>query len=152
MKPLTLHRAVLPTSLCVGVLLGLSLLLPGCGDDDNPVQTQGASNSLVGSWKLVRLNGQVSGVNMVWSFSDTSVTVTSSTPPATFSGTYSYNPNADPKTIDIRLTGSTPNPNLAIYRIAQPDTLVLKVMDGASARATNFNVEQGYDLEELTKQ
>jgi len=142
---------LLIASLCLGFFLSLNLLLPGCKDDDNPVQSPPAANPFIGSWKLVVFNGTpASSVNIAWTFSDTTVVVTA--PVVTRSGTYSYNPDIDPKTVDLRLVGWAPYPNLAIYKIVQPDTLVLKIMDGASSRATNFNVEQTYALYELKKQ
>jgi hypothetical protein len=152
MKPLVLHREQLAVSISLGFILCLSMLLPACKDDNNnPVQPQTPTNPFVGSWKLVKFNGQVyAGTTLTWTFTDTTVDVSTSS--QSYSGTYSYDSTVAPKTVDVRLTGTTPNPNLAVYKVVPPDTLVLKLMDGASARSANFNVEQGYDLEEFKKQ
>jgi hypothetical protein len=138
-------------SLCLGFFFSLNLFLPGCKDDDNAVQPQASTSPFVGSWKLVVFNGTpASGVNIVWTFSDTTVVVT--TPMEPLSGIYSYNPHVEPMTIDLRIRGWAPYPNLAIYKFGQQDTLVLKLLDGATTRATNFSVEQTYALYELKKQ
>lgn len=79
-------------------------------------------------------------------FAESTVTIQAGV--ETFMGGYTFDDTKNPKTINVQLLGE----NLAIYDFLTVSSLIIKLMDGASVRATNFDVEVGYDLEEFTKQ
>lgn len=106
-----------------------------------------AVNPFVGRWKLVKLDGNPYLGYIVWTFQDTSLTITYGN--TVYQGSYRYDPNSDPKTLDLMIQGATPDPNLAIFKFVAPDSFVIKLMTSASTRATNFNVEQNYQLQEF---
>ncbi len=132
------------------LLLGLMFLQIGCKDDNNPTEPVNITNSFVGTWKLVEWNYAPYSSIILWTFTDSTVSITDGS--SSFNGTYTFNPNAAPATIDLNITGTTPNPNLAIYKFVGSDTLVIKMMTGASGRATNFDAEQNYQVQGFRKQ
>ena len=123
--------------------LSLAVLLGACGSESTSPQDQ---NPFVGTWLLVRFDGADHSENFTWTFSESTVTIQAEG--ETFVGGYSFEDTKTPKTIDIQIQGE----NLAIYDFPTSTSLILKLMSGASVRATNFDVETGYDLEEFTKQ
>lgn len=103
-------------------------------------------NPFIGSWNLVRGDGNEVPEGMFWVFDDNSLIV------GELSGTYSFNSKTSPKQIDINLPGAPANPNSAIYDFPNETTMVLKLMDSETApRASNFEIEKGYDLLEFSK-
>jgi hypothetical protein len=122
-------------------------MLSGCADtptesiDDNP---------FVGTWLLTHFNGAPIGGGITWFFTEVDVTVRFGSDSLT--GTYSYDPADIPRSIDVSIIGAAPNPNLGIYEFPTSTTLVLQLMDGATGRATDFEVHPDYDLEQFTKQ
>ncbi len=103
------------------------------------------ANPFLGTWTVTELDGVPSSPG-TWSFGATSVTIDYGT---VFSGTYVFDDNASPASIDLNLQGQPPS--LAIYRFAGETVLTLKVLDGATQRATDFTVESDYDLLTLSR-
>ena len=136
------HQYIFSFYLC------LSLILLSCSKDDNQIDQQ--VSALIGTWKLVKFEGNATSFNVNWVFTETSVSIT--TDSEDFSGTYTYDANSNPKSIDITIEGASPNPNLGIYKLVGQETLIIKLMDCANNRSSNFDVEQGYDLQEFSKQ
>lgn len=118
-------------------------------ESENPTNSSPPDNPFVGSWIVRKLDNRVSSWGTIWTFGDTTLSVNVGVD--TFWGSYSHDPTAQPKTIDVKLTGTSINPNLAIYDFVMDTTLILKLMDGNTARATSFEVEANYDLQELSK-
>ncbi len=127
----------------------VTLTASGCGHDSDSIIPQQV-NPFVGTWQLVKFDGEAWSSNLTWIFNETKITTRFEG--NTYSGTYSFDETQIPKTLDLHVVGATPNPNFAIYNFPSDSSLVIKFMDGASDRATNFNVEDGYDLEEFTKE
>ncbi len=126
-----------------------SVILLGCSEE-NPTEDQEETNLFIGSWKVMKSDKNSVSVNIFWIFEESTVEIKSQL--GNFSGTYSYNQNADLKPIDLEIQGTSPNPNYAIYDFPNDDSLIIKVMTDALQRASDFSVEDGYNLEEFIKQ
>ncbi len=130
----------------------LTLALPvGCKKDSNTSQPVNKGiNPFIGKWKLTTVNGNSFSGNLKWQFSDTTLIIVQDS--NTDYGSYIFNQSPNPSTIDIVFKNALPIPELAIYKLFEPDSLIVKLMDSATKRATNFNIEQGYILEIFRKQ
>ena len=128
------------------------LLMSGCNKSTSsgPSGSLPLANSLIGSWGLVKSDSTAFPSGTVWIFQDTTLTITMGN--VAIGGSFTYDDNPNPKTIDIKLQGATHNPNLAIYKFDDSSHLILKLMNGAQNRATTFSVESYYILEEFVKQ
>ena len=113
---------------------------------NSTMDSKDLENPFIGSWALVKGDGQEVPEEIIWTFGKDSVQV------MTLSGTYSFNSKTSPKQIDINLPGAPANPNSAIYDFPNETTMVLKLMDSeAVPRAATFEIEKGYDLLEFNK-
>ena len=128
--------------------LALALVCFGC---DNIGSSQDAGddalggNPFLGNWRITMFDGGP-GNNVTWTFGEASVAVSTA-----FSGTYTFDSDESLQQIELSLTGAIPNPNRAIYRFNSSTEFLLKVQDGATARATTFDVETDYDVFVMTK-
>jgi len=136
-------------ALVLSILACITVIDSGCKKGSEPTAPQN-QNPFIGAWRLAKFEGNAYSGNIIWTFSESVVTIQAEGQP--FSGGYSFDQTKTPKTMDLQIQGTTPNPNLAIYDFPSSSSLIIKLMDGAPMRATNFNVESGYDLEEFTKQ
>jgi hypothetical protein len=125
-------------------LLVLSLL--SC--DKSPTETDD-DNPFLGTWRLTHFQGSTTVPSVTWIFTRDSVTVL--TGPDTRMGTYSFDATTNPPSLDVSFSGLVPDPNLAIYELPSSTTMLLKFMDEATTRATNFSVEPGYILQQYSK-
>lgn len=142
--------------MCVSFLFALSIAFSSCARDNKP---SASANPFIGSWKAVKFEDYRDVPNAVWTFSSSSLTMTQDG--VTFSGSYTYNPASDPKTIDIEITQASSSgimdkihrSLLGIYRFNDPNTLTLKTTtEWTSIRPRNFTVEKDYDRSEFRKQ
>ena len=131
--------------LCATALF-VATVSASCGKDTTGPT---GANPFVGTWDLVAFNGNSSS-GVTWTFTQSGgLTVILGS--QTFTGSYSFDSTTSPRRIDLQLTGATPSPNLGIYIFGSPGSLLIKVQDGATTRATAFTVESGYELEEFAK-
>lgn len=123
----------------------LFLVLIGCSSDDS---SSPSTTPLSGTWTALSFDDVEQDGGIVWKFEGTQIKMTMG--PFSFEGTYTYDETTTPKQLTLRINNTEPNPNYAIYRFTDT-SLVIKVMDGADSRATDFTIEDNYDLFEFRK-
>src|SRR3990167_5609584 len=136
-------------ALVLYILACITLIVSGCNKESEPTAPQN-QNPFIGTWRLVKFDNIAQSGNIIWIFGESTVTIHAEG--QTLFVSYSFDQTKNPKTMDLQVQGMAPNPNLAIYDFPSNSSLIIKLMDGTPMRATNFNVESGYDLEEFAKQ
>lgn len=126
-------------------LIILCAILTGCGSDE---PSSPSTTPLSGTWTALSFDGIEQDGGIVWKFEGTQLHMTMG--PFSFAGTYTYDETTTPKQLTLRVNNAEPNPNYAIYKFTD-SSLVIKVMDGAENRATDFTIEDDYDLFEFKK-
>ena len=103
-----------------------------------PPEPEEPATSFEGAWREIRNeNRPVRG--RTWTFQGDTITIDD--PENTFTGTFTYNGDADPCEMDISFEGYPVNK--AIYRLSG-SMLMIKLMDTATARSSKLRPERGY--------
>lgn len=133
------------------VLIAFALLVISCDDESSEIY------DLTGTWAIRRIDaGPINPSNTIalWIFSEGVFRTVMLAD--TFEGTYSSRPYVNPHEIDLYISApSIWHPpgvaNQSIYRFLNEDSLQVKIMDSAAARATDFDIEDNYDFYELSR-
>jgi uncharacterized protein (TIGR03067 family) len=138
---------------CIILLITLFSVFTGCSNTDKP--SSSSTPSLSGTWIVVAYNGvrvrtDVEEYRTVWQFEGNQVKTSTSVVRPPLTGTYTYNEATTPKQLDLHIDRARTNPNYAIYKFTD-SSLVVKVMLDAEKIATDFTVENGYELLEFIK-
>ena len=105
-----------------------------------PVEPPEPATPFAGTWREMRnQNRPVRG--KTWTFAGNTITIVEGE--NTYTGTFTYNEDAEPGEIDISFEGYPPN--MAIYEI-RGNTLMLKLLDTATTRSKKLRPERGYIL------
>ena len=106
-----------------------------------PPEPQEPKISLSGTWREIRNQNRPVRGKKTWTFSGDTITINDGED--TYSGTFTYNEEADPQEIDLYFDGFPTNK--AIYGI-RGNRLMIKLLDTATKRPTELRFEKGYIL------
>ncbi len=140
-------------------LAGLVVLavFAGCSQSpsESPAPTPSSSQSLsapsvVGTWELVKLQGQpVPGEvpQPTWKFSDTDFLMTVGD--QTLKGSYEIDSSTVPNSMTMTVEGE-PKGGRGIFNLTE-DTFIIKIREEDEPLAENFETEDGYNLMEFRR-
>ncbi|MDP8247003.1 MAG: hypothetical protein P9M00_02605 [Candidatus Tritonobacter lacicola] len=105
-----------------------------------PPETPEPATPFSGTWREMR-NQNKPVRDKTWTFEGNTITIIEGE--NTYTGTFTYNEDAEPGEINISFEGYPPNK--AIYEI-RGNTLMLKLLDTATTRSKKLRPERGYIL------
>jgi len=99
----------------------------------------GAVSSFAGKWREIKNENQPVTGDKTWVFEEKTITIRDGG--RTYTGTFTYRNDREPKEIDIQFEGYPVN--RAIYAIDE-NVMHIKLLDTKTERATKLGVEPGY--------
>ena len=121
-------------------LIAIFLMVSCVSRPPVPPETPEPATPFAGTWREMR-NQNKPVRDKTWTFAENTITIVEGE--NTYTGTFTYNEDAEPGEIDISFEGYPPN--MAIYEI-RGNTLMVKLLDTATTRSKKLRPERGYIL------